>query len=705
MVVNCRSVKNKVEELSGLIKSVQADVILGTESWLDDSISDHEVFPSNFNVYRRDRSLHGGGVFLLVSTSLQSYQLDIAGNTVESVWCRVRLPDGFNLTVGIFYRPPSSDPTVLCQLSDLVSSVSNDCVLLGGDFNLPDMIWSDEMCTCGSLSRLNLDLKCMVDTLGFTQHVLTPTRGSNILDLLFCNYPDIVKRVDVIPGISDHDAIVVTLSFQSPRKKMNANRNIFLYARGDYEGISSELRESFLSFECIAEEMSVEDVWMLFKQRVISLTEKYIPSIDVRKLKKIEKPWINGGLLRIIKKRKRAYARYKKKSSASNLQILKELLTTYKETAKKSKQDYLQRLEDTMKTNNKQLWKFMKLCGNDQMGIPDIMVHGELLTDAGQKACVFNNYFKSVFLPPEDTTLEMCSSNYDVMPPVEISMEGVFNLLEHIDETKAMGPDKISPRVLKSCADAIAPYLFIIFNKSLLNGALPGDWKLANVTPIHKKGPKNDVANYRPTSLTSVCCKLFEHILYSQIMQHLTFQNFFIDYQHGFRKGYSCTTQLTEFYHALFTTVDRGEQIDCVFLDFRKAFDTVSHSLLIQKLALLNLDTSVLNWIQAYLCSRWQCTVLDGETSDFVEVTSGVPQGSVLGPLLFLIFINDIHVGVTSQLRLFADDCVVYRCIKNDEDSRQLQADLDKIELWCSLSKLQLNVSKCVHVTFTRKKK
>ncbi|KAG0441378.1 hypothetical protein HPB47_015973 [Ixodes persulcatus] len=116
-------------------------------------------------------------------------------------------------------------------------------------------------------------------------------------------------------------------------------------------------------------------------------------------------------------------------SSASNLQILKALTTTCKETAKKSKQDYLQRLEDTMKTNNKQHWKFMKLCGNDQMGIPDIMVHGELLTDAGQKACVFNNYFKSVFLPPEETTLEMCSSNYDVMPPVEISMEGVFNLL------------------------------------------------------------------------------------------------------------------------------------------------------------------------------------------------------------------------------------------------------------------------------------
>lgn len=577
-------------------------------------------------------------------------------------------------------------------------------MVLGGDFNLPDLTWSDDGCACKTMTRLNIDMKCMVDSLGFTQHVLVPTRGHNILDLLLCNHPDIVKRIDVIPSISDHDAVVATLRFQRARVKLSSDRKVFLYEKGNYEGISSELSSGFLSFECVAEETDVHNTWLLFRQRVIKLTEKYIPCIDASKLKNRAKPWINGSVLRLTKKRKRAYARYKKKKSAVNHGKLKELTTKYKVTVRKAKGDYLQRLEDGMKNNNKQFWKFMKRCGNDQMGIPDLLVNNELITDARQKACIFNEYFQSVFLPANNITPVTLTNRYDDMPPVEVGIEGVLKLLKNSDETKAIGPDQISPRVLKRCAHAIAPYLFIIFNQSLLEGSLPNDWKVAHVIPIHKKGPKKDVTTYRPISLTSICCKLLEHILYSQIMQHLSYHNFFIDSQHGFRRGYSCVTQLTELYHDLVMSVDKGEQTDCVFLDYRKAFDTVSHSFLLHKLNCLSIDITTLKWIQSYLSSRQQCVILNGEASHFVEVTSGVPQGSVLGPLLFLIFINDIHVNVTSQLRLFADDCAVYTRIKNGEGSGQLQADLDRIEQWCGEWGMQLNVKKCVHVSFTRKK-
>lgn len=242
-------------------------------------------------------------------------------------------------------------------------------------------------------------------------------------------------------------------------------------------------------------------------------------------------------------------------------------------------------------------------------------------------------------------------------------------------------------------------YLYLIYSKSLSTGVLPDDWKMAHVS-IHKGGPKKEAVNYRPISLTSIACKVLEHILYKEIMRHITQQKLLIENQHGFRKELSCTTQLVEFYHDLSSSIDESGQIDCIFLDFQKAFDSVSHALLLQKLKSFNLDLNVIIWIENYLKHRRQCVVLNGKASSYVDVTSGVPQGSVLGPLLFLIYINDISVGISSSIRLFADDCVVYRKIKSEQDASQLQNDLVHIHDWCTTWKMSLNFNKCVNLCF-----
>lgn len=196
-----------------------------------------------------------------------------------------------------------------------------------------------------------------------------------------------------------------------------------------------------------------------------------------------------------------------------------------------------------------------------------------------------------------------------------------------------------------------------------------------------------------------------EHIIYSAVIKHLESNNYFTNYQHGFRAGFSCTTQLVEFSHDIFSSFDQNEQIDCVFLDFKKAFDCVPHALLLHKLSFLGLDCNVMQWIRVYLENRTQRVVLHGCQSDAVSVSSGVPQGSVLGPLLFLVFINDIVADLNCKVRLYADDCVIYHRITSLHDTCHLQNDLHSIQRWCKKWKMTLNAMKCQHITFSRSRK
>ena len=291
-----------------------------------------------------------------------------------------------------------------------------------------------------------------------------------------------------------------------------------------------------------------------------------------------------------------------------------------------------------------------------------------------------------------------------VVPPMDriiVTPDGVLKLLQEIIIRKATGPDLIPARILKDYAVELAPILTFIFQQSLDSGSVPSDWRTANIVPIYKKGGKSVPSNYRPVSITSICSKLIEHIIFSQVMNHYDNHHILVDAQHGFRPGRSCETQLTITAHDLAMALDNRQQMDAVVLDFSKAFDRVPHQHLLSKLQHYGINASLLLWIRNFLTTRSQRVVIDGQSSDSVPVTSGVPQGTVLGPLLFLSFINDLPSGITSHLRLFADDCLMYRPINNISDSQLLQEDLDRLHQWSTKWQMKFNTDKCHIMRFT----
>ena len=326
-------------------------------------------------------------------------------------------------------------------------------------------------------------------------------------------------------------------------------------------------------------------------------------------------------------------------------------------------------------------------------------------SDPKRKSTILNEQFGSTFTKEDLNAMPSMSGNpYPKMRSFTINNKGVLKLLKDLNPHKAQRPDAIPSRFLKECAEEIAPAFTLVYQASMQQGTIPGDWKKALVTPIFKKGDKSDQANYRPISLTSICCKTMEHIIHSQVMQHLDIHKILCDQQHGFRKRRSCDSQLLVTTQDISANLDEGEQIDAILLDFSKAFDKVPHQRQLLKLRHYGIGESTLQWIQSFLSDRSQQVLVEGQASDSSPVTSGVPQGTVLGPLLFLLYINDMPMKVSSTARLFADDSLLYWRIRSSQDSISLQEDLDRLQQWEKEWQMSFNPAKCVVVRITRKR-
>ena len=421
-------------------------------------------------------------------------------------------------------------------------------------------------------------------------------------------------------------------------------------------------------------------------------------------------PWLSAKTKRMCRKKRRVYAKAKA-GSEKHKAMFTELQNATRDALRKDHWSYINGiLEQSQETGDtKKFWRYVKAQKQDSAGVAPLRSGGELMSDATGKARVLGDQFASVFTEdtPETADLRSEGPAYPPIHDLTIQDDGIEKLLSGLNASKASGPDEIPARLLKELSQELAPVVASLFRQSIETGDVPDEWTSAWITPVFKKGARSDPANYRPVSLTCILCKLLEHVLCTHIRGHLDSHGILCPENHGFRSKHSCETQLLLTTHDLMSQRDQGYQIDVAILDFSKAFDTVPHRRLLGKLDLYGINGNVHRWISNFLVGRKQSVIVDGIRSDDKDVKSGVPQGTVLGPLLFLLHINDIVSAVdpSTKCRLFADDCLLYRTVKTPEDQPQLQRDLTSMEKWADNWGMRFNASKCHIMTIGKGQK
>lgn len=721
--VNARSLNKNYDELVSLLSCLKHtfSVIGISETWLK-STSDINLFQipgySFVHVCRSDKL--GGGVGLYVKDGLDSkFRSDLSGARpgYESIFVEL---SGSNrkTVVGCVYRAPNSDSTSFCENFELqlqsLSRVNKDVYIMG-DYNL-------------NLLNYDVDPKVkdfvdLMNSFGLFSLITKPTRISQntatLIDNIFtnCIHNDFDAGV-LCSDISDHLPIfcVNKGNFVDDRSNDQAT---FKRLITDERILTFQQKLLLIDWQAMYLLDNPNESYEYFIRVFTNLYNQCFPCVKKINKKKIKKPWITFGLLNSINRKHNLYSKYVKTPNDANKKKYVDYKNILIRTLRLAKQKFYDNLFQSVKGDIRKTWTHInELLGRGKKhSIPTEMFHeGSSLLSNKQKAECFNKYF--IGLPAkisrEIPTVPQSFHEY-LQPNIDnaslffrpTSVLEIINFVSSLKSSKSSGSDDIAPRVIKECIYYFVDPLCFVFNNSLSQGIVPSKLKVAKVVPVYKKDDKKNIVNYRPIALLPIFSKILEKIVYKRLNEFLLMKNVLIPQQFGFRKHFSTSMGVFNLLNYIIKSFDDGNFCLGIFLDLSKAFDTIDHGILLSKLEHYGVRGVALSWFRSYLQDRTQFVMINGVKSLSGNIHYGVPQGSVLGPLLFLIYINDVvNSSNLFMYSLFADDTSLLMTHKNIVTlMSSANVEIKRLLAWFCCNKLLLNVSKTKCIIFRSKGK
>jgi len=691
--LNIRSLLPKLDEIKHTVFSQNIDILCLNETFLDNTITDHEMGINGYTSLRKDRTRHGGGVAMYIKDTINfKCRDDIPSNfSLECLWIEISGKDSESILLCSIYRPPSADHTYYSNIIDMLMKASseNKHLVVIGDMNF-NYVLDEELYK----NPIHFIEKCF----GMHQLVNKPTRkthsSSTLIDIILTTRPQLHTKTSVLPiTMSDHYMISTLLIYPS---SMHRNHHKTIRMR-DYKNFNVNLYLHDLHELCnINNYLGINNVnvfWDKLKRDLLNIAEQHAP-IQIRRVKHRQNHWITPEIIKCM--HERDYLHHKA-TSTKNQQTWKDyqcIRNKVTNLIRQSKLDYFNSIAMQTSGKNRQFWKDIQLLMPPKKNESSPNISSEQFNNhfstIGEKVCApfINQVENKVINSPESVY------TFQIKHISTIATEELFSKLS---DTSSMDVFDMDCKLLKIGYKFLAPLLAHLFNLSVTTACYPDDWKLARVTPIYKnKGSKDDVLNYRPISVTCYISKLMEYHIQQQLAAYLHDHNFITPDQFAFIKHHSTSTCLHKLIDNCLQNIDDKQLTGLCFLDIQKCFDTINHTILLKKLAHYGIKNNELMWFTSYLTNRRQCVRMNNSTSGIKSVNIGVPQGSVLGPILFLVYINDISQNIhLAQCNIFADDVILYTTGKTlREVNDKLQLAVDEASIWYTQNKLMVNAKK-----------
>lgn len=710
-----------------------------TETHLKPKILDAEIVSHKpkYNLTRTDRSgdKKGGGVAILLQNTLSATTL-LTHSTSACEILSIAIDD-LKLIITVIYRPPKSKPndfkTILDKLKQVISSDSYAAYTstVIGDFNFPFIQWFHSENNCAIHSNKNTGSTAEVSQFTLlkefmlknfhSQYVYEPTRspGNNTLDLIYTNNNNLISDIVITPTtFSDHHMIKVNTNInlkeelpQNTGSKPDVPLKGFNFQseKADWDKTNTYLNQQ--NWDNIFLNLDIDEMINILLQKCTEASTENIPDRTASTQKRIPRD------RRILfRNRKNAQTKYDKCINENKRQDIVRKIIEIEKSLLKSRDNEKVNKENrailNIKKNYKYFYKYAREQSVIKSKIGPLKVGNETVSDPKQIAETLKQQYETVFTTPRTNTNLDLTNTIDenslnlpqLLTELEITGEMIAIAIRELKPDRAAGPDGLPPIFLKKCEESLILPLKLIYEKSITSGIVPKNFKIGVITPIHKGGNRCEPKNYRPVTLTSVLCKVLEKIILKPLVKHLKDNLLYNERQHGFRTKRSTLSQLISHIDDLLDCLEKGYDIDVVYLDFAKAFDKVDHGILLKKLMSLGIRGIYSRWIGSFLTNRTQSIAANGALSSSSNVVSGVPQGTILGPILFLIHISDIDQDLNfSKAYSFADDTKVVSKIKSKEDITNLQQDLETIYVWEDNNNMKFNPDKFQQISYSLK--